>query len=242
MKKHIILVGILFAAAAFSAIPVRPTGFVTDLAGVISSSSEERIGSFLSEAERVSGIEIAVVTVPSFDGSTIDQYGQELFDRWKIGKKGKDNGLLLILGLEERKVRILTGYGLEEYLPDGLCGEILDRYFIPPARSGDFDAAFNRTVDEILRVLQSKLGFTIDGIPPRPAVAPFGIFKLILVIIFLVVLFSKPGRTWILPFLIGQMLGGAGFGRRGGGFGGGFSGGGGFGGGFSGGGGAGRGF
>lgn len=116
----------------------KPAGYVNDFANVIDGNTESELSSIIARAEQKTGSEIAVVTVPSLDGMTVEEYAVKLFNEWKIGKKGKDTGVLVLVAPTERKVRIEVGYGLEPVLPDGLAGEIIREQFIPHFKTGDF--------------------------------------------------------------------------------------------------------
>jgi len=222
----------------------RPTGYVNDFADIISAGVEQEMTSLAVELERKTGVEIAVATVPDMGGDVIDSYANRLYESWGIGKAGKDNGVLILLALEERKVKIETGYGLEPILPDGKTGGILDEYVIPDLRRGDYGRGLYRGMAAVAGVIAEDAGIEMTGIPAMTGrggtsreEGRFGGGLFILLMIFLIII----TRGRILPWLlIGSMMGGG----RGGGFGGGgFSGGfGGFGGGMSGGGGASRGF
>jgi len=241
IKKTTFFIGFFFFSLSllFSDITERPQGFVNDYAGLLSLQTKNRLESILTETEKRSGIEFAVVIVQSMEGNTIEEYAEKIFSSWKIGKKGKDNGVLLLVSLSERKVRIETGYGLEEVLTDGLCGEILDRYFSPYARNSEYDKAFIETVSKIISILSERYGFTIDGLSSETDTKSISFLNLLILIFILSIIF---GRFWFLffPFFGGRFIRGSFFGGGGGFRGtGGF---GGFGGGLSGGGGASRGF
>lgn len=132
------------------------SGWVNDFAGVLSDEHKGRIASLIEKLEKETSAEVAVAVVDSlrfYDDAT---YANLLFEKWKIGKKGKDNGLLLLLAVKERKVRIETGYGLEGILPDGLCGEILDSYVVPHLRNGEYSEGLYRGVVAISNVIEGK--------------------------------------------------------------------------------------
>src|SRR5690348_9508325 len=97
----------------------KPQGYVSDFAHVLSSDTRQALEAKLSNFERATTNEIAVVTVPSLEGDTEEDYAVRLFKEWGIGKKGKDNGVLILIAPHERRARIEVGYGLEEVLPDG---------------------------------------------------------------------------------------------------------------------------
>lgn len=107
------------------------TNLVHDPAGVFSAGQKSDLESFLREAERSTSAEIAVVALASLEGGDIDDFATRLFAQWGIGKKSRDNGLLLLAAIEDRKIRIEVGYGLEGVLPDARTGRILDEHVIP---------------------------------------------------------------------------------------------------------------
>lgn len=251
MKNQLTFVFCLFflhAIAGGQEIP-KPDGWINDYAGVIPYSTESEMESLAGAVKRETGAEIAVVTMRSLGGRDIESFAADLYRAWGIGEKGEDNGALILLAVQDRKVRIEVGYGLEPILPDGKTGGILDTYVLPDFRNNNFGAGLSQGLAAVAGVIAKDAGVTIEGTrQAAPRSAPVsntrsrgrsGIFP-ILVFIFLMIV----TRGRILPWLlIGGMLGGGG--RSSGGFGGGgsFGGGfGGFGGGMSGGGGASRGF
>jgi len=221
-------------------------GWVSDFAGVMSEASKTQITVLAEEVNRKTGAEMAVVAVDSMQGLTVEDYAVRLFQKWGIGKKGKDEGILFLFARKERKIRIEVGYGLEGILPDGLCGEILDKYTVPDLRNGNYGEGLYRGAVAVAGVIAKDKGVQITGaVEPtfdgagRKHGLSFG--EILVVVIFILLMIVTKGR--LLPWLLLGMLsggkGGGGGGFGGGGFGGGF---GGFGGGGSGGGGASRGF
>jgi uncharacterized protein len=229
----------------------RPTNYVSDYANVLSPATIQALNQYCLLVDQQAHAQIAVVTVKSLDGTDVDDYSIRLFDRMKIGGKGNDRGILILLATEDHKRRITTGYGLEGILPDGKVGDI-GRQMVPYLRANDFNSAVTLAVQQVADVITADAGVTIQGAPrrgpPQRAAQPLSLGKVILfglVLFFAVVLLSRIGGGNFLAFLLGMMLGGGGRGGGGGwGGGGGFGGGGGggfggFGGGSSGGGGAG---
>jgi uncharacterized protein len=226
----------------------RPVGAVNDYASVLSPKVKAAMEGLSREILQKTGASVVVATVKNLEGSNIDMYANELFTYWGIGKKGQDKGVLILLALEERKVRIETGYGVEGILPDGKVGRILDQYVVPLFKKGSYDRGLLNGMIAVGQVIAKDAGVTIgEGYTPKaPAGSrrmqrrPFGVFPIIVFIFLILSLFTRTGRE-MLPFVLLMMLSG----RGGGGFGGGFGGGGfsgGFGGGMGGGGGAGRSF
>lgn len=217
-------------------IPSKPTSYVNDYADLITTDKELSIEQLCRTLERqLNGIEIAVVTLKELNGEPIENVAVKIFDTWKIGKKGKDNGLLLLVAEKERKVKIEVGYGLEPILPDGLIGEFLDRGFVNTFRiTQNYGDAIYNTITLIgLRIAKVE-GLRLDSVRVNPSSPRQGIrFPTWLFILFLFLIFGRRRRRFI-PFGPWGGFGSGGFGGFGG-SGGGF---GGFGGGMSGGGGA----
>jgi uncharacterized protein len=115
-----------------------------------------RLNSTIGELEQTNGAEMAVVVVTSLDGLSVEEAAVKLFELWGIGKKSKDNGLLLLWSTGDRRVRVEVGYGLEGTLPDGKVGAILDTYVIPQFKAGDFDRGLIDGVDALVRVVRAE--------------------------------------------------------------------------------------
>ena len=113
--------------------------WVTDMPGALRADTIAQLNSTISDFERTTGGEMAVVVIGSLDGLSIEEAAVKLFNLWGIGKKTKDNGLLFLWSTGDRRVRVEVGYGLEGVLPDGKTGAILDTYVIPKFKSGEFD-------------------------------------------------------------------------------------------------------
>src|ERR1700733_8674535 len=232
---------------------LQPTNYVSDFAGVLSPATQAYLNNLCRQVDRQAHAQIAVVTVKSLDGEPIENFATALEDKWKVGKKGTDRGLLLIFATNDRKYRIEVGYGLEGILPDGRVGDI-GRQIVPYLRQNNFDAAITMAVQQIAGVIAADAGVTLTaqprrGPPPVPQAQPLTLGEVVvlgLVLLGVIFLLARLGGSGLLGFLIGMFLGGGGGGGWGGrGGGGGFGGGGGdgggvggFGGGSSGGGGA----
>jgi len=133
-----------------------PVGYVNDFANILSSETKQNLEQRLSQLEKDSTIEIAVVTVESLEGTTVDDYAARLFENWKIGKENEDNGILFLVAPNERKTRIEVGYGLEPVLPDAKAGRILDAYATPAFETGDYSKGISDGVDAIIKVVRDE--------------------------------------------------------------------------------------
>ncbi len=221
-------------AAAADNVPA-PHGYVTDSAGAMGEWAA-KTDALCRRIEAETTAEVAVLTVRSTAPLPAQQYAQEIFDRWKIGKKGKDNGVLVLLAVDDRKLWVATGYGVEGVLPDGKVGEIRDRVMLPAFRQSRYGEGIYLGVAAIGRVLGAGTGAPVEA-KPRGARSHVSLLFFLLVVAFLIV------RSVFLGPFGSYRRGGGGFypgGFGGGGFGGGGFGG--FGGGSSGGGGAGGGW
>lgn len=227
----------------------RPRGAVNDFASLIPSNMESKMENLAREILQKTGTAIVVATIQSLGDNEPGIYANELYEYWGIGKKGEDKGILILLALEERRVRIETGYGVEGILPDGRVGNILDQYVVPLLKQGQYDQGLLNGMIAVGQVVAEDAGVKIgEGYRPAPVRTRSGqrrgtgIFPILFLLFFMFSMFSRRGRGMLPLLLLMGMTGrrssfGGGFG--GGGFSGGF---GGFGGGLSGGGGAGRGF
>lgn len=221
-----------------------PKGAVNDFAGIIDAASVQTMENLSREVLEKTGTSIVVAVLADIGDNAPDDYANRLYQTWGIGAKGKDRGVLVFLALKERKVRIETGYGVEGILPDGLTGEILDKYVLPDLKAGQYGRGLTKGVVALASVIAKDAQVTLTGVPslsaPPETASKQGIniFAVILIIIVLVLLIgTRPGRA-MLPYLIMMLMSGSGRGGGSGGFGGGGFGG--FGGGFSGGGGSSR--
>jgi len=223
----------------------QPQGWVNDFAGVINPEYKDKLTSLISELEEKTAAEIAVVTIDSISPYGEIEYARLLFDNWKPGKKGKDNGVLVLLAIKERRWRIETGYGVEGILPDGLCGEIGRNYMAPYFKDGKYGEGIYQGVLKISQVIAKDANVSLkilDNFKESPleneassdSIGSILVFLFIIGFVILVNYSSYKQRK------NGYYYGGWGYGS--GGFGGGGGGGGGFGGGGGGGGGAGGGF
>ena len=133
--------------------PGRPTGFVNDFANVISVNERATIETKLQSLEKSTGIQVAVATVPSLGDETIESYAVALFQDWGIGRKGKDNGLLILVAPVDREARIEIGYGLEGTVTDLQAGNIVDKIMIPAFKTGDYAAGISGAVDAVSGII-----------------------------------------------------------------------------------------
>lgn len=129
--------------------PGTPSGYVNDFVKVLSTEAKQSLETELTAFEKQTSNEITVAIVPDMGGDYIENYAVKLFEEWGIGKKDKDNGVLLLLSIEERQMRIEVGYGLEGALPDSVAQSILNNNMMPLLKAGDYDGAVTAGVHAI---------------------------------------------------------------------------------------------
>ncbi|MFA5729271.1 MAG: TPM domain-containing protein [Candidatus Neomarinimicrobiota bacterium] len=236
LGRVLIIAGLfLFSLQAFGLEVPKLNRRVTDLAGILSPSEEARLEENLMVFENETSNQIAVLIINSLDGESIEQYSIQVVDQWQLGTAQKDNGVLLLIAVQDRQVRIEVGYGLEGVLTDLISFQIIRNVIAPQFRNGNYYAG----IDQGLRAIMMTTKNEYKGDPRQQknydvergkSIASL-VFMIIFILIFLCS--GKKGRRNLLGALFfSNMFGGRGGGwRSGGGFGGFSGGGGGFGGG-----------
>lgn len=143
-----------FVAFAYTS-PGVPSGFVNDFAGVFEAGRRSALETQLSDFEKRTGAQIAIVTVQSLGDETVETYAVKLFEEWGIGQKGKDNGALVLLAVEDRKMRIEVGYGLEGSLTDAFTASVVRNVLTPAFKAGDFMGGLEQGVSLLMQAVES---------------------------------------------------------------------------------------
>lgn len=245
----VFIVFLVISVARPADIPEMPPRYVVDLAGVVDDATETKLNGYLQELEQKTTAQMVVLTIPSLEGESIEDFSIRIaHDKWKLGQKGKDNGVLFLIALKDRKYRIEVGYGLEGVLPDSLVGSLGRDLLIPYFRKGDYSNGVFATAIAMANTIAKDSGVKIEGMPsikyhtqPSGKGKPVNPLSTIIGIVFLIImgiLFIKNPRAFLLLLLFSSMggrrgswgggggFGGGGFGSFGGGGGGGFGGGG----------------
>lgn len=157
-RKALAFIALLFSATlSMAEVAVPPLeSRVTDLTGTLSSDQMARLDQKLTAFEARKGSQIVVLMVPTTAPETIEQYSIRVAEAWKPGRKGVDDGVLLLVAKEDRTLRIEVGYGLEGALPDAVAKRIIDETIIPGLKQGDFAGAIEAGVDSIMRVVDGE--------------------------------------------------------------------------------------
>jgi uncharacterized protein len=231
----------------------KPRHYVEDYANVVNASHERSLNGILQELEQKTGAQYIILTVDTTGGLPIEQFSIELAEKWQLGQKGKDNGMLFTLAAKDRKYRFEAGYGLEGFITDQFCGRVGRNVLVPYIKQEKTSQGIYEANLQIVQRIASESGVALTGMPEM---APVGVGRgnirrglpccsVLPLLIFMFLIFGGRGRgmgmLFFLPFMLGGFGGHGGYGRSGsfggGSFGGGFGGfGGGMGGGFGGGG------
>lgn len=166
-----------------------PIGYVNDFEGII--SNDEELEKKLVDYEKSTGNEVVVVTVKDFSGTYIEDYAVKLFEKWGIGKKDKDNGLLILVSKEQRQSRIEVGYGLEGVLTDAITGRIQDEKMIPSFKNDDYTTGINNGVDTVIQIVGGEV---VQGV--NESTTNSDILGIIFIILFTILGFIR--NPWIL--------------------------------------------
>ncbi len=224
----------LFSFAADGDFPPKPSPprLVNDLAGMMNAEEVARLEAKLQEYEKTSSTQITIVTIKNLGGYDVAQYAIELGNRWGVGQKGKDNGVVILASKDDRKVNISTGYGLEGALTDIISGRIIRNEIVPEFKQGNFYKGFDKAADAVILATKGEYKAEEDYNHGEERLPAFAVIIIVIVIIVIVWVISKGGggghdggymsgrgfSDFATGMLLGQLLGG---GRhRGGGFGG----------------------
>lgn len=242
-RFHSFLFVLVWAAILYGAetpIPETPDQWVTDTANFLSPEAVRTLNARLSEYQQATGHQLIVYIAPTTGDTPIEDWAVRAFAKWKVGRKGLDDGLALFIMPQDRKIRIEVGYGLEPVIPDAIASRVINEVMAPRIQAGRRDEAVTAAIDSLTGVIGKQSGAPPPETQPPQSTQVSGLQSIIYGIIGVLILgllITHPSLA--LYFLASILSGGRGSGRGGGG-GFGWGGGGGFGwgdGGFSGGGG-----
>ena len=229
---------------------LNPQGYVNDFAGVLNATTVEKLTEVSTEVDQKAKAQIALATIKSLEGDAVEDFANHLFQKWGVGYKGTDRGVMVLLAVDDHKYWTEVGYGLEPILPDGKVGGF-GRDMISLLRQGNYNSAAVQIVSQIAKVIAQDSHVSLDSLHESPAAAPPAaegegqeshltageIVGLLIIFVVGVIFFKFFGPWFLLSLFFGDGgrggsdgWGGGGFGGGGGGFGGGSSGGGGAGG------------
>lgn len=212
MKKAVTTLLLLLPIVAFAySSPGKPAGYVNDFANIIDAGTKSSIEGKLQTLDRVSGIQVSVVTVKSLGGDTIENYAVQLFQEWGIGRAKRDTGVLLLVAPNEREVKIEVGYGLEGDLTDIQSGIIIRNIIIPAFKESNYSKGISDATDAIIAIVTKSpeaanyQNSQSSGGSSDTNYAPF-IFVIFIVLNFLSIVLGK-SKSWWLGGVIGALIG-----------------------------------
>jgi uncharacterized protein len=209
-KARLLIAGFVFLLAPtifFSLTPaldVPPLrGRINDYAGLIPADRALALEERLARFEAETGHQIAVLTIPSLKGDSLEDFGIRVAESWKIGKKGFDNGAILLIARDDRRLRIEVGYGLEGVMPDAIASRIIREVITPRFRSGDYAGGIEAGIDAILKVTKGETLPERARAAPGPPASQGGSLITILMITAMLALFIGMTRRRLLGGAVG---------------------------------------
>lgn len=186
---------ILLLATVMNVCPLRaqdlpaPVGKVNDFAEVLDPAQRADLDTQLADLERATSAEVAVVTMRTLGDRTVEDYATDLFNTWGIGKKDRDNGVLILVAVQDRAMRIEVGYGLEGILPDGLAGAVIRETFLPRFRADDYRTGLLEGTARVIDIVRRNETVTAEQRAAFDRAA------------------SEEGKTWGLTAFAGIFVG-----------------------------------
>ena len=220
LAAAVVALGLALARPALAVDVPYLTGRVVDEANILSPAVEQNISQVSEQHEKATGDQIVVLTLPTLEGESIEGYATRVFEAWKLGQKGKDNGVLVIVAPNDRKMRIEVGYGLEGTLTDAAAARIIREVMTPQFKGGNFEAGIQNGVTAIVQGLEGQADWNSPGesasgakkssfaqieqdLPPWPMRILLGAFIFGIIGLFTVIGVLTPGVGWFLyVFLI----------------------------------------
>lgn len=216
-RKLIIVFCLFFLSVGFSAraysSPGKPAGFVNDYTGVLSAEQKSALEAKLLQFDKETSNQIAVAIINSLEGDTIENYTVELFEEWQIGQAKKDNGVLLLIAVSDRQMRIEVGYGLEGALTDATSSQIIRNTLTPAFRANDYGGGIDQALDQIMAATRGEYQPTAEDKNPMNALGKISgdtWFYLIFVGFYLLSVLRRhlaKSRNWWEGGLIGAVVG-----------------------------------
>jgi len=188
-----LLAAIVTAALAWSAASMaatvdvlgKPTGWVNDYTSTLSTADWARLNSICDELERETSAELAIVLIDTTGGVSIESFAQDLFSKWGIGKKDANNGVLILVAINDRKWRVQTGYGVEGVLPDTLASRIMTNEAVPEFRDGNYGEGLVKAATQVALVLRGEKYRHSGSFSATTVAVPFGVALITGVLIWL---------------------------------------------------------
>ena len=186
----------------------KPQNFVNDYTDTLSSEDRTSLENKVSNFEKQTSNEIAVVIIPSLDGDTVENVAQNIFTKWGIGKKDKNNGVLLLIAMTERKTRIHTGYGVEGDLTDLATSYIQSEIITPAFREGNYYTGIDRALDEMIDSLSGSNIVPENYSTAKKSGISFEFFLFAFFVLQWLVAILGRSKSWWGGGIVGAIIGG----------------------------------
>jgi len=173
-------------------VPKRAANYVTDQADLLSPQTEQKLELALRQYETKTSNQVVIVTFPSLEGESLEDFSIRLAEQWKVGQKGRDNGVIFLIFRDDRKLRIEVGYGLEGAIPDALAGQIISQAVVPYFKVGEYEKGILAGTAAIVQAAEGEfkgVGYTRGRVRRQPMTAEQATGLLIAVSIIVLVLF-----------------------------------------------------
>ena len=189
-------------------VPDKPQSFVNDYTGTLSLENKNSLENKISSFEKQTTNEIAVVIIPSLDGDTVENVAQNIFTKWGIGKKDKNNGVLLLIAMAEHKTRIHTGYGVEGNLTDLATSYIQSEIIAPAFRAGDYYGGINSALDKMIESLNGNNVVPEDYATPQKSGISFNFIIFSFIALQWIIAILSRSKSWWGGGVLGALIGG----------------------------------
>lgn len=201
-------------AASVSALETPPmNGPVNDLAGILTPGAKQELSGYLAGVNSQTGVQVAVLTIPSLEGESIESFSVRTAEAWKLGQKDIDNGVLLVVALADRAIRIEVGYGLEGSLTDMKCGLIIRTVIAPAFRNGDYSTGIIEAVRSIVGIATDNVDIVSESVRNPPPESANGSVPAAFLFMFFFIMFMligigrrNRGRGMLGPIIAGKIL------------------------------------
>lgn len=191
-KTFVLVFSLFFAAAACFGLGVPElTGRVNDNAKLMSSKEKQEAEDYLASVEKKNGTQIFILTVKSLQGENLEEYANKVFEKWGIGQKGEDNGVLLLVAYNERDVRLEVGYGLEGTLTDTKCGLVLRKVIIPEFKEGDYGEGILKGVKAVGGIVAGDVEVEESLKASDESDVEDGFFAAIIILVWFMIIFAS---------------------------------------------------
>lgn len=179
-------------------------GRVNDMAGMIDDGAQTQLETALEQLETETGAQLVVLTVPNLEGAVLEDYAHEVASTWQLGRKDVDDGILVLVAREERRIRIEVGYGLEGAVPDVTAKRIIDGIMTPRFREGDFTGGITEATEALGGLIRGEAvelpesGLISGGEPLLARIFTALIFFIVVGTFSITAVFGKGGQSWFL--------------------------------------------